>query len=49
LEDYKSIQYSLEKKLDMRSQYLIDEKQQVAESLRKIERKFRIDKERYNR
>ncbi|CAL1685675.1 unnamed protein product [Lasius platythorax] len=54
LEDYKSMQYILEKKLDMKNQRLIHQKEQVAESLRQIERKFRIDREKlkkdlYNR
>ncbi|KYN33331.1 hypothetical protein ALC56_12042 [Trachymyrmex septentrionalis] len=46
LEDYKSIQHILEKKLDMRNQFLINEKEQVAKNLCKIESKFKIDKER---
>ncbi|KYN11593.1 hypothetical protein ALC57_16181 [Trachymyrmex cornetzi] len=46
LEDYKSIQHILEKKLDMRNQFLINEKEQVAKNLCKIECKFKIDKER---
>ncbi|XP_072761848.1 cilia- and flagella-associated protein 157 [Anoplolepis gracilipes] len=54
LEDYKSMQHILEKKLDMKNQLLIQEREQVAESLHQIERKFRIDREKlkkdlYNR
>ncbi|XP_070149953.1 cilia- and flagella-associated protein 157-like [Polyergus mexicanus] len=45
LEDYKSMQHILEKKLNMKNQYLIHQKEQVAESLRQIEHKFRIDRE----
>jgi len=43
------MQHILEKKLDMKNQYLIHQKEQVAESLRQIKRKFRIDREKYNK
>ncbi|KYM82199.1 hypothetical protein ALC53_07347 [Atta colombica] len=46
LEDYKSIQHILEKKLDTRNQFLINEKEQVAKNLDKIEYNFKIDRER---
>ncbi|XP_050458101.1 uncharacterized protein MG328 homolog [Cataglyphis hispanica] len=45
LEDYKSMQPILEKKLNMKNQYLIVEKEQMAENLRQIEYKFKIDRE----
>ncbi|XP_025267271.1 uncharacterized protein LOC112638905 [Camponotus floridanus] len=49
LEDYKSMQHILEQKLDMKNQYLIHQKEQVAESLRQIKRKFRIDREKFKK
>ncbi|KYM94480.1 hypothetical protein ALC62_14923 [Cyphomyrmex costatus] len=49
LEDYKSIQHILEKKLNTRNQFLINEKEQVVDNLYKIECKFKIDRERYNK
>lgn len=47
MEDYKSAQQMLEKKLDAQNRALISEKEQVAENLQQIERKFRIDREKY--
>ncbi|XP_012228261.1 cilia- and flagella-associated protein 157-like [Linepithema humile] len=45
LEDYKSMQDILKKKLNMQNQSLIHETEQMAESLHQIEYKFKIDTE----
>ncbi|EZA54035.1 hypothetical protein X777_05884, partial [Ooceraea biroi] len=49
LEDYKLMQDTLRKKLDMQNQMLIHEREQVKENLGCIERKFKIDREKYSR
>lgn len=43
------MQQILEQKLDMKNQYLIHQEELVAENLRQIKRKFRIDREKYNK
>ncbi|XP_032670667.1 uncharacterized protein LOC116843891 [Odontomachus brunneus] len=45
LEDYKSVQQILEKKLEAQNQALTRDKERVSEKLHQIERKFKIDKE----
>lgn len=47
LEDYKSMQQILEKKLEAQNQALIRDKERVSEKLHQIERKFKTDKEKY--
>ncbi|XP_020280900.1 uncharacterized protein LOC109853327 [Pseudomyrmex gracilis] len=47
LEDYKSKQYILEKKLDTQNQSLVHEKEQMATILHQIEWKFTIDRKKY--
>lgn len=45
LEDYKSMQQILEKKLDTQNQTLTCDKEQISEKLRQIKQKFKTDKE----
>jgi len=47
LEDFKAMQDNLKKKLNMQNQSLIYEREQMVESLRQIEYKFKIDIEKY--
>lgn len=48
MEDYKSVQQILERKLEAQDEALIHDKEQMSEKLRQIERKFKTDKEKYN-
>ncbi|EFN85345.1 hypothetical protein EAI_16029 [Harpegnathos saltator] len=45
LEDYKSVQKTLEEKFNTQNEVLIHEKEHMSEKLRQIERKFKTDKE----